>query len=204
MRKNQKAALVSALARPAKKALAHQSLSHGDLGYPDRLVRWLGVDAPKTVSVVGALAPLSASMSAFLCSKEAPGATILKAFDQAAAWRDTGRCVISGFHSPLERECLDILLRGKQPIIKAAARAIRTAKLPAAQRRALDDGRLTIVSPFSAGETRTTKDSAFSRNLFIAAMADDVVFAYVSPGGSLSRLVGRIAGWKVDFRCLHE
>jgi hypothetical protein len=42
-------------------------------------------------------------MTAFLCSKGTPGATILKAFDQAAAWRDAERCVISGFHSPLEQ-----------------------------------------------------------------------------------------------------
>jgi hypothetical protein len=62
----------------------------------------------------------------FLCSIEAPGPTSLKAFDQAAAWREAGRCVISGFHAPLEKQGLDILLRAKQPIMMALARGIGT------------------------------------------------------------------------------
>ena len=97
----------------AERADGPQFISQGDRTYPDRLIRRLGADAPKTISVVGAPTQLSAPMTAFLCSKETPGATILKSFDQAAAWRDSGRCVISGFHSPLEQQCLDILLRGK-------------------------------------------------------------------------------------------
>jgi hypothetical protein len=180
-----------------------RNISRGDRSYPAGLIRRFGADAP-TISVIGPSASLSGPITAFLCSKESPGATILKALDQAVAWRDAGRCVISGFHSPLERECLNILLRGTQPIVKAAARAVRAPRLPAAQRRALNDGRLTIVSPFSAGEMRTTKDRAFVRNLFIAAMAEEVVFAYVSPGGSLSRLLDQIAEWRVDVRHLHE
>jgi hypothetical protein len=139
-----------------------RNISRGDRSYPAGLIRRFGADAP-TISVIGPSASLSGPITAFLCSKESPGATILKALDQAVAWRDAGRCVISGFHSPLERECLNILLRGTQPIVKAAARAVRAPRLPAAQRRALNDGRLTIVSPFSAGEMRTTKDRAFVR-----------------------------------------
>ena len=108
---------------------------------------------------------------------EAPGATILKAFDQAAAWREAGRCVISGFHSPLERECLDILLRGKQPIVMGLARGIGAIRLPPVQRRAVNDGRLTIISPFAASLRRTTADLALQRNRFIAALADEAVLA---------------------------
>ena len=170
----------------AERADGPQVIFQGDRTYPDRLIRRLGADAPKTISVVGAFTPLSAPMTAFLCSKETPGATILKAFDQAAAWRDAGRCVISGFHSPLEQQCLDILLRGKQPVVLALARGLATLRLPAAQRKALDDGRLTIVSPFAATEKRVSADLARQRNRFVAALADEVVFAFISPGGSLS------------------
>lgn len=188
----------------AERADSPQFISQGDRTYPDLLIRRLGANSPKSISVVGASKPLSAPMTAFLCSKETPGATILKAFDQAAAWRDAERCVISGFHSPLEQQCLDILLRGTQPIVKAVARAIGAPKLPPAQRRAFNDGRLTIVSPFTKGETQTTSARAFARNLFAAAMAEDIVFAHISPGGGLSRLLDQVTGWDVKVRRLQE
>jgi len=181
-----------------------QRISQGDDGYPDRLILRLGTDAPPAFTIVGPLAPLSSSLAAFLCSKETPGATILKAFDQAAAWRDAERCVISGFHSPLEKQCMDILLRGKQSIVMALARGIGALRLPAAQRKALEEGRLTIISPFSATERRVSAELAGQRNRLVAALADEVVFAYVSPDGSLSRLAEEIAAWGGDYRQLHH
>jgi len=169
-----------------------------------RLIERLGEVAPSTITIVGPSAPLSGSLKALLCSKEAPGGTILKAFDQAATWRDEGRCVISGFHSPLERQCFDILLRGKQPIVMALARGLGVLRLPAAQRKALEDGRLTIISPFSDKEKRVSADLARQRNRFVAALANEVVFAYIAPGGSLSRLAEEIAAWKGRYRVLHQ
>ena len=179
-------------------------ISHGDQSYPDRLILRLGPDAPKGIAVVGSATALSAPMTAFLCSQETPGATILKAFDQAAAWRDAGRCVISGFHSPLEKQCLDILLRGKQPIVMALARSIGALRLPAPQRTALEDGRLTIISPFPIRERRATADLARRRNRFVTALADEVVFAFISPGGSLSLLADELVGWGLEPRELHR
>lgn len=179
-------------------------LRQGDATYPQSLTRRLGTTAPATLSVIGSVAVLQGAMEAFLCSKETPGATILKAFDQAAAWRDAGVCVISGFHSPLEQQCLDILLRGKQSIVWALARGIRTLRLPKARRDALDDGRLTVISPFPTEETRTNADLARQRNRLVAALADETVFAHISPGGSLERLAEEIAGWGVRARVLQQ
>ena len=179
----------------AERADCRRSLSLDDNAYPDRLIRRLGLDAPQSIAAVGSLAPLRSRMTAFLCSKETPGATILKAFDQAAAWRNAGRCVISGFHSPLEQQCLDILLRGKQPIVIALPRALGTVRLPAPHRKALDEGRLTILSQFLPTEKRATTDLARQRNRFVAALADEVVFAFVSPNGNLSGLRNEIRGW---------
>lgn len=187
-----------------ERAAGPQSISQGDPTYPDRLVRRLVANAPKSIAIAGSPTALAAPMTAFLCSKETPGATILKAFDQAAAWRDAGRCVISGFHSPLERQCLDILLRGKQPIVMVLARSIGALRLPAPQRTALEDGRLTIVSPFHSTEKRTTADLARRRNRFVAALADEVVFAFISPGGSLSLLADELVGWGLEPRELHQ
>ncbi len=189
---------------PAQRALAPQSIFQGDRAYPASLIRRLGANAPETVTIIGSPAPLSSPMTAFLCSKETPGPTILKAFDQVAAWRDAGRCVISGFHSPLEQQCLDILLRGKQPIVMAFARSIGALRLPAPQRTALEDGRLTIISPFPIRERRATADLARRRNRFVTALADEVVFAFISPGGSLSLLADELVGWGLEPRELHR
>ncbi len=59
-----------------------------------------------------------------------PGDTILRPHGQAVNWRDKDQCVISGFHSPLEKECLSILLRGKPPIIVCLARSIENIRVP--------------------------------------------------------------------------
>jgi predicted Rossmann fold nucleotide-binding protein DprA/Smf involved in DNA uptake len=187
----------------AERVAGPQSIAQGDPIYPDDLIRRLGANAPKSIAVAGSPTPLAAPMTAFLCSKEAPGATILKAFDQAAAWRDAGRCVISGFHSPLEQQCLDILLRGKQPIVWALARGIGALRLSAPQREALDKGRLTIISQFPSTVKRATGDLARQRNRFVAALADEVVFAYISPGGSLSRIADEVVAWAGNCRRLH-
>jgi predicted Rossmann fold nucleotide-binding protein DprA/Smf involved in DNA uptake len=181
-----------------------RSISRGDAAYPGRLIERLGADAPQLITIVGSIELLLAPMTAFLCSKETPGATILKAFDQAAALRDAGQCVVSGFHSTLEKQCLDILLRGTQPIVMALARGVGTLRLPELQRKALNDGRLTIISPFARAQKRVIADLARQRNRFIAALADEVIFAFISPGGSLSLLAEEIAAWGGEYRQLHR
>lgn len=178
-------------------------ISHGDQSYPDRLVVRLGADAPKRIAVIGSITAFSAPMTALLCSKETPGATILKAFDQAAAWRDAGRCVISGFHSPLERQCLDILLRGKQPIVLALARGIGTLRLSALLRRALDEGRLTIVSQFPETMTRVTAAQAHQRNRFVAAMSNEITFAFIAYASTLSSIEHESKCWGILPHRLH-
>ena len=172
-----------------------QPIFRGSAEYPERLNKCLGADAPQSISVIGSLTPLLGPKTAFLCSKEAPGATILKSFDQAAAWREAGRCVISGFHSPLEKECLAILLRGRQPIALCPARSIGAIRLPPEQRRAVEDGRLTIISAFGDQDRRANADLGRRRNRFIAALADEIVLGFVTPGGSLALLRDEIQGW---------
>ena len=172
-------------------------------GYPDRLIERLGPYAPQSISIIGSHEPFNGPLTAFLCSKETPGATILKAFDQAAAWRDAGRCVISGFHSPLEKECLAILLRGRQPVALSPARGIGAMRLPAEQRRAVEDGRLTLISPFTPEDRRASADLGRRRNRFIMALADEIVFGFIAPGGSLAKLRHEIRAWKTPVRELH-
>jgi hypothetical protein len=141
--------------------------------------------------------------AALFCSARCPGAAILRAYDQAAHWRDTGRCIISGFHSPVEQECLRILLRGTPPIILCPARALPT-RIPAEWQTPLADGRLLILSGFTAAERRVTTELAIRRNALVAALAEEVCFAHVTPGGQSERLTHRLTVWSVPFSTLEK
>jgi len=47
-----------------------------------------------------------------------------------------------------------------------------------------------------------TKDLAVERNRLVAALADEVVFAHVTPGGQLDGLRQLVAGWNIRHRTL--
>ena len=166
-----------------------------DTRYPARLRERLGGDAPDQVTAVGNLDLLALPKTALFCSARCPGDAILRAYDQAAKWRDEGRCVISGFHSPVEKECLRILLRGEQPIIICPARSLENMRLPSTWKQALAIGRLLILSRFTVTHCRATADLAVRRNELVAALADEVWFAHITPGGQMQRLANTVAAW---------
>ena len=58
---------------------------------------------------------------AFLSSRKIAPDDVLRCYDWAAKVRDSDACVMSGFQSPLEKDVLRFLLRGKVPIILALA-----------------------------------------------------------------------------------
>ena len=77
-------------------------LRKGDPAYPATLIERLGDDAPSSLAAIGDPGLLALPKTAFFCSRKYPGNVILPAYDHAAAWREAGRCVIGGFHSPIE------------------------------------------------------------------------------------------------------
>jgi hypothetical protein len=105
--------------------------------------------------------------------------------------------VISGFHSPIEEECLKILLRGKQPIIICPAHAINSLRIPAECRAAFDTGRVLFLSPFNDKPKRVTKDSALRRNEVVAALADEAYIAHMVSGGKTNHIVRKLNEWRV-------
>ena len=147
----------------------------------------LGDTAPAQVTALGNLDLLALPQTALFCSARCPGSVILAAYDQAALWRDAGRCIISGFHSPVEKECLRILLRGTPPIILCPARAL-PQRIPAEWQTPLAEGRLLILSGFTTAEKRVTTQLATRRNALVAALADEVCFAHITPGGQTELL----------------
>lgn len=126
--------------------------------------------------------------TAFFCSTQCPGDLILKSYDLAQAWRDTGEAIIGGFHTPMEKEVLAILLKGTQPVVICPARGIGTMRLPAEWKAGIDAGRLLILSPFEDKEKRPTAALAEERNHFVAAVADKLFIAYAHPGSKTETL----------------
>jgi predicted Rossmann fold nucleotide-binding protein DprA/Smf involved in DNA uptake len=133
-------------------------------------------------SAVGNRDLLGGRTLALFCSVKCPGKIILQAYDLAVRLRDRGVSVISGFHSPMEKECLEVLLRGSQPLIICPARSIEKMRIPPEWKKPLDDGRLLIVSPFKSGGRRPTTQMALERNRFVASLASKILIAYAEPG----------------------
>lgn len=179
------------------------ALSPADTRYPARLRERLADAAPAQLTALGSLDLLALPKTALFCSARCPGAAILRAYDQAAHWRDTGRCIISGFHSPVEQECLRILLRGTPPIILCPARSL-PQRLPEDWRAPLAAGRLLILSAFTAAEKRVTTELATRRNALVAALADEACFAHITPGGQSEQLTHRLTIWRVPFSTLEK
>jgi predicted Rossmann fold nucleotide-binding protein DprA/Smf involved in DNA uptake len=103
----------------------------GDPDYPPALTKYLGGSAPEVVSSVGNSGILRTRLMALFCSVRCPGDLIIKTYDLARSLHDAGVPVIGGFHSPMEKECLALLLRGKQPVILCPARCVDGMRLRA-------------------------------------------------------------------------
>jgi predicted Rossmann fold nucleotide-binding protein DprA/Smf involved in DNA uptake len=174
------------------------ALTPADARYPARLRERLGDATPAQLTTLGNLALLALPKTGLFCSTRCPGQVILAAYDQAAKWRDEHRCVISGFHSPVEKECLQILFRGAQPIIICPARAL-PLRVPPSWQKPLAAGRLLILSAFAATANRVTAELAFRRNEFVAALADEVFIAHAAAGGHLEILTRRLRAWGIPF-----
>lgn len=173
------------------------SVGTGSDYYPISLSHLLGDRAPEAISAWGDPGILRHERIALFCSIQCPGERIIKAYDLARNLRDTGKTVISGFHSPMEKECLTLLLRGEQPIIICPARGLEEMRLPADWKKAMAAGRLLLLSPSPGKVRRVTADLARQRNLFVAAMADEACFVHAAPGGNLEQLKARVTEWGI-------
>lgn len=102
---------------------------------------------PEHVSALGNLDILRHKKLALSCSVKCPGNLILKTYDLARELRDAGVTVISGFHSPMEKEYFSTLLRGQQAVIWCPARRLTVKGIPMECAAPLAEGRLLVLSP---------------------------------------------------------
>ena len=132
-------------------------------------------------------------LTALFCSNRCPGDLILKTYDLARALRDASVPVIGGFQTPMEKECLRLLLRGDQPIVVCPARGIDNMRIPRDWRPAIDDGRLLILSPFPASIRRPTAAHAARRNKFVSDLAHSLLIIHAATGSNTEALAQQAA-----------
>lgn len=111
--------------------------------------------------------------------------SVLPTLDWAAevAKRDDV-AVVSGFHSKMEREVLDFLLKGRCSIICVLARSIYK-KVPSRFREAYDAGRVLFISPCKTSAIMTSRHLCQQRNEYVASISDELVFSSLTPESSL-------------------
>lgn len=128
---------------------------------------------------------LDTPATAFLCSTQCPGDSILAAYAWARRQCDEEGTVISGFHTPVEQDVLAILARRGARILWVPARDL-PKKLPAILESPAAENRLLILTPFDYGQpSRSTRESCSLRNQFILRTTPDRYLAHVAPGSSL-------------------
>lgn len=126
--------------------------------------------------------------TAFLCSRKVPASVVLKCYDWAIEQREKGNCVISGFHSQLEKDVLHYLLKGKQPIILAMARGLKE-KIEPEFIEPIEQGRLLIITPYDKSVNRVTEQTAQLRNALMVDLADQITVGYASKSGKIEELL---------------
>ena len=171
------------------------TLNADDPYYPPALARYLGAQAPAALVTLGRRDLLQQQALALFCSVKCPGTAILRTYDLVRALRDAGTPVIGGFQSPMERECLALLLRGSGPVIVCPARDITGMRVPREWRGPLAEGRLLVLAPRDEGRRRATTAQATARNLLVAALAAEVLIPYAAPGGKTEALARTVVAW---------
>lgn len=92
---------------------------------------------------------LNRSKTPYIASRKCPASEILEAHAQFKTWAaEPSMTIVSGFHSPLERECLRQLLNGVASIIFLPARSMGNMRIRKEWLPVLAEDRMLIISPF--------------------------------------------------------
>ncbi len=158
-------------------------IRQGDARYPVELLQRMGGEAPPAIAVAGDTNILRHPRMGLICTIQVPGSIIIKTFDLIRKIRDAHAAVIGGFHSPMEQECLEVLLRGVQPVVICPARSLRRLRIGQSARKALAEGRLLVLSRFGDEVRRTTSVQAMQRNDLVAALSEVILVPHASPDG---------------------
>lgn len=178
-------------------------LHPGSPAWPSGLRR-LGSDAPRRLFVHGETTLLRAPLVGLFCSQRVPGRAVVQALELAEALAQAGASVVSGFQSPVERELLTTLLRGRGGVVLCPARSIHDSVARTVWLEPLRAGRLLLLSALDGDLRRPTAALALARNRLVAALSHRVLVLHAAPGGQLWRLAREVAAWGLRLECLQH
>lgn len=128
---------------------------------------------------------LDRELVAFFASRLAPHNALALAQEWAYKVSKTDTIIISGFHSPIEREVLSILLSEGCCVIVALSRTLYR-KIPPHLQTPYNEGRLLFIS--FREHSRPSFASSQHRNWATADIARKIVFTPFEPQSQLSAL----------------
>ncbi len=167
-----------------------------DPAYPDSLVRFLASDAPGVITAMGNLENLKQDNKvAIFASVSCPVELQLKAEKLFQDSFNADGTFIGGFHSPVERRCLNFLLSGTQPVILCPARSLMKFRVQSAYKNSLQNGRMLILSFFKSHRHRSDIGMAFRRNRFVAALADQILVVHAAPASKTEQFCRGLLAW---------
>lgn len=142
---------------------------------------------------------LDRDLVAFFASRTAPP----EALDLAKRWAheiaQTDKIVISGFHSPIERAVLSILLVEGCSVVVALGRALYR-RIPSHLQAAYDENRVLFVS--FRNYSRPSLSNSQLRNWATADLASEIVYAPFGSRSQLSTLHFTFAHSAIPYRIL--
>lgn len=110
----------------------------------------------------------------FLASRKISSLSILPTLDWATeVSRREDTAIVSGFHSKMERNVLEILLKGQCGIIIVLARGMYR-KLPIQYEEAMSQKRLLIISNEKDNVKRVSEQTAHKRNEYVKSISDEM------------------------------
>jgi hypothetical protein len=139
------------------------------------------------VDYIGNKDILKLHKTAFFCSRKIISSIVLECYDWAIEQRNKGNCVISGFHSAIEKDVFHFLAKGNQPIIMVLHKGLKENWEPEIQ-KLLDANRLLIITPFDKSVKWGSEETGKQRNQFTLSLAKEIKVGYISPGGNLGKL----------------
>ena len=128
---------------------------------------------------------LDRRLVAFFASRNSPPEALGLATRWAREIATTDKIVISGFHSPIERAVLDILLMEGCSVVVTLGRALYR-RIPAHLQVAYTKNRLLFIS--FRDNVRPSLSNSQLRNWATADLAQEIIFAPFDPSSPLSTL----------------
>lgn len=148
--------------------------------------------------VMGDRALLDLPITAFLASRDVRDGThgmcVQKGerFFAPAAWPVWPQCVVSGFLSPMEQTVFNACLAGGIPMVHILARGL-PERFPLHICRAIDAGKLLVMTPFESAVDRFSAARAAWCNQYALHLAKEVVIGQVSQDGMLACLLSDLS-----------